>query len=152
MKYISKFRKFMYGRYGPDELYRFLFGIYIFLLIVNLFVKSKILTILELFVIVWMFYRFFSRNIYQRSRENQVFLNWKKKVLRPFKTIQRNYRDRFDYLYKKCSSCKTTLRLPLPDRRGIHHVKCPKCGKRLTIFSLRRRRQEIINAKERIRV
>ena len=29
MKFEEKIRKFMYGRYGPDELYKFLFELYI---------------------------------------------------------------------------------------------------------------------------
>ena len=149
MKYISKFQKFMYGRYGADELYTFLFKVYILLLIINLFVHTKVLTILELLIVTWMFYRFFSKKIYDRNRENQIFLSWKNSVLKPWKRLVRSYQDRHDFVYKKCSSCKSTLRLPLPMRRGIHHVKCPKCGKRLTIFSLRRQKQDIIKKKER---
>ena len=48
MKFIDKIRKFMYGRYGPDELYIFLFKLYIFLLIIDLFVKFNLLAYLEL--------------------------------------------------------------------------------------------------------
>ena len=39
MKFINKLQKFMYGRYGIDELYKFLFYFYILLLILNLFIK-----------------------------------------------------------------------------------------------------------------
>ena len=60
MKYIEKIRRFMYGRYGPDELYHFLFKVYIILLLIDLFVKSKIMGLIELGIVVIMFYRFFS--------------------------------------------------------------------------------------------
>ena len=50
MNYINKFQKFMYGRYGIDELYTFLFKVYLFLFIINIFIRSSILTYLELFI------------------------------------------------------------------------------------------------------
>ena len=43
MKFVQKIGKFMYGRYGIDDLYKFLFKVYIVLLILNLFVNSDIL-------------------------------------------------------------------------------------------------------------
>ena len=49
-KYIAKIQKFMYGRYGIDELYNFLFKLYIGLLIIDLFVKWAILLYLELYI------------------------------------------------------------------------------------------------------
>ena len=33
MKFKDKLQRFMYGRYGPDNLYNFLFGLYIFIII-----------------------------------------------------------------------------------------------------------------------
>ena len=41
--------------------------------------------------------------------------------------IKRNMNDK-DHIYKKCSKCKTTLKLPIPYERGIKHTKCPKCN------------------------
>ena len=67
MNFINKFRIFMNGRYGYDELYRFLFKVYLFILIIDLFVNFLPLSILELIIIIVMFYRFFSKNTYRRS-------------------------------------------------------------------------------------
>jgi hypothetical protein len=75
MKFEDKIRNFMNGRYGPDELYVYLFLIYIALLIINLFVRSRILNFTSLIVVVYMFYRFFSKNIYSRTNENQSIKN-----------------------------------------------------------------------------
>lgn len=47
MKFEEKIRKFMYGRYGPDELYKFLFELYIVLIIINLFIRSNILNFIS---------------------------------------------------------------------------------------------------------
>jgi len=143
MKYSNKFKKFMYGRYGPDELYMFLFKIYLALLIINLFIKSSVISLLEILIIVWMFYRFFSKKIYKRSDENVAFLNIKKKLLKPFSNIKRNMNDK-DHIYKKCHKCHTTLKLPLPMKRGIKTAKCPNCGKKLKVLCIKRQKIEII--------
>lgn len=150
MKYINKIQKFMYGRYGPDELYHFLFKLYIFLLIIDLFVNSRIFDVLELLILVIIFYRFFSRKIYKRSDENRIFLKVKNKILRPFIRVRKNFvswikniKDK-NYIYKKCRKCKTVIRLPLPDEKGIKYVKCPKCKKRLRVLCLKKEKIVII--------
>jgi len=94
-----------------------------------------------------MFYRFFSKKITIRRKENEQFLKLKKKVLKPFKNIKRNYQDRDYYVYKKCKSCKSTLKLPLPPKRGIQHVKCPTCKKKFKFLCLRQEKVEVIKNK-----
>ena len=136
----------MYGRYGPDDLYKLLFKLYIALIFINIFINSRILLLLELLVIFIMFYRFFSKNIYKRSRENQKYLKLKKKLLKPFSNINRNIKDK-DHIYKKCRKCKTTLKLPVPSKRGIKHAKCPKCKRRVTVLALKKLKIEIIKGK-----
>jgi len=143
MKFISKFQKFMQGRYGPDDLYIFLFIVYIILIIISLFFNNIVLFILELIILVIMFYRFFSKDIYKRSNENKKFLKLKKQLKEHFKNIKRNKKDK-EHVYKKCFKCKTTLKLPLPSKRGIKHAKCPKCGKRITFFTFKQEQYEII--------
>ena len=148
MRFKDKLYKFMYGRYGVDSLYQFLFAVYIFLLILNLFFRTKVIFYIESVLVVVMFYRVFSRKIYKRNRENQIFLNIKSSFLRPFNNLKRNFKDRKSHVYKKCNKCKTTLRLSLPNKRGINHVVCPECKKRLTIFSFRKNKIEIIRNKK----
>ena len=141
MKYIERFRKFMKGRYGPDELYNFLFKLYIALVILNLFLNSIILFVIELLLIVFIFYRFFSKKIYVRSNENQRYLKLKKRIINIFK---RNKNKDKNHIYKKCYKCKTILKLPLPTKRGIKKAKCPKCGKRIRFFTFKQDKIEII--------
>ena len=144
MKFIDKLQKFMIGRYGPDELYHFLFKLYIILLIINVFfVKSIILEYIELFIVLFIFYRFFSKKIYKRRKENQFYLKSRNKILKPFKNIKKNIKDK-NYIYKKCNKCKTFIRLPIPKSYGIKHTKCPKCKKRLTVLCLKKEKIEVI--------
>lgn len=147
MKWIDKLYRFMYGRYGMDELYRFLLYLYIILVCISLFLKVPHLFFLELLVFLFMFYRVFSKDIKRRKKENKIYLDIRNKIVKPFQNMKRNWKDRNDFIYKKCHHCKTTLRLPLPSERGIKHVTCPKCKKSLRVLCLRKEKIEILKAK-----
>ena len=67
----------------------------------------------------------------------------KKAISRPFLNIKKNIQDK-DHIYKKCHKCKTTLKLPLPSKKGIKHAKCPHCGNRVTLLTLKYQKIEII--------
>lgn len=151
MKYINKFQKFMYGRYGADDLYSFLFKTYLILFILNMFIKNIILTIIEFIIVLVVFYRFFSKNVSARRNENKKFLEIKDNINKPLKNIKRNILDK-EHIYKKCYRCKTTLKLPLPNKRGIKHAKCPNCKKRVIFFTLRKEKIEIIKDGKKIKV
>ena len=150
MKYINKFQKFMNGRYGVDELTKFIIKIYFILVIINLFINNKVLYLLELILLFIMFYRFLSKKIYKRSNENQLFLKIKNNLLKPFKNIERNIKDK-EHIYKKCHKCKTTLKLPLPSKMGIKKAKCPKCGKRVRFITFRQEKIEVYRNGKRIK-
>ena len=150
MKYIDKFQKIMRGRYGIDELYKFLFNLYIVLVILNLFIKSNVLLIIELVIVMCMFYRFFSKKIYKRSNENQMFLRIKNRLCHPLKNVKRNIKDK-EHIYKKCHKCKTILKLPLPSKRGIKKAKCPKCGKRVRFITFKQEKIEVYRNGKRIK-
>ena len=147
MKLRNKLINFMYGRYGVDELYKFLFTLYIITFIINIFLKNLIIDIISIIIVVIIFYRVFSKNIYKRSKENRNYLKAKKAITKPINNLKRNIKDK-DHIYKKCSKCKTTLKLPVPYERGIKHTKCPKCKKRITFLVLKKQKIEIIKNKK----
>lgn len=142
----DKIIRFMRGRNGPDDLYMFLFGLYIVLFLINLFIDLEFLDLLELIVIILMFYRFFSKNIYKRNQENKAFLRLKKQSKNKLENLK-NYFKETNYIYKKCPKCKSTLKFPMPYERGIKKVKCPKCGHRFKMFVFRKQKVEVIKKK-----
>lgn len=144
MKLLSRIQRFMNGRYGADELYKFLFGVLFIVFIVDLFIKWDYIVLIELFLMLFMCYRLFSKNIHSRRKENDAYLNIKKSIIKKFKNIKKKYNDRKYNVYVKCNKCKTTLKLPLPKKMGINHALCPECEKRLTIVSLRKQKVEVI--------
>ena len=127
-----------------DSLNRFLLILLLALIIVTLFIRTFILDILKFLLLGIILFRLFSKNKYKRSKENAIYEKTIKTIFKPFNNIRRNFKDRKKYVYKKCSKCKTTLKLPLPNKRGINHAKCPNCSKRVTLFTLRKKQPEKI--------
>lgn len=132
------YNKAITGRNGIDDLIKFQFGFLIVLLILDIFVDSYIVGLLQLITMITIGFRFMSKNIYKRVKENQVFNDIRYGLISPFKNIIRRIKDR-DHLYKKCS-CGTTIKTPLPKKCGIKHTKCPNCGKRNRIIAFRKRK------------
>ena len=136
MKFRQALARFLYGRYGADELYNALFLIEIILLFISsiltilgrnlpvLSVISTILYIVALGLLIWAMFRFFSRNIHKRRRENEVWLRIRAK-LRPRKK-PRLPLDTSTHIFRSCPKCRSVLRLPR--QAGRHTVKCPRCG------------------------
>lgn len=130
---MGKFRafmtRFMYGRYGVDRLYTGLFILFLIVTVIDLFVSNPIisivLSVLNLLIFLFMFYRVFSRKIYQRRKEETTYLKITGAIKKPFIMFGRRFKDRKTHIYKKCPSCKAQLRFP--KRKGTIMVTCPKC-------------------------
>ncbi len=130
-KFKQKLIAFMIGRYGMDEMYFGLFGVWFVLTLINGFAKSTLLNMLSAAALTWALWRFLSRNHAKRRAENEKFL----KLWRPLKNwlmFQRDrFRDRKTARYRKCKHCKAIIKLP--NQKGKHTVRCPKCGERFDV-------------------
>ena len=122
---MNKLYEVLKSRYGIDELYRFSIIIVFILIIINLFIKSYIIELIEFIIIVISFLRIFSKNKERRRKENNIYLSYKNKLIKYLDYQKRKYYDRNTHMYKKCPSCRQKIRLPL--KKGKHKVKCPKC-------------------------
>ena len=72
----DRFQQFMYGRYGMDQLNRFLSTAALVILIISLFARFPVLDIIVLVLLAWCYFRMFSRNTSKRYAENEKFLNF----------------------------------------------------------------------------
>lgn len=122
---MNKLYEILKGRYGVDELYRFSIIVVFILIIINLFIKSYIIELIEFIILVISFLRIFSKNKDKRRKENNIYLSYKNKLIKYLDYQKRKYNDRNTHMYKKCPNCKQKIRLPL--KKGKHKVKCPKC-------------------------
>ena len=121
----QKFAQFMVGRYGVDEFSRFLLGFAVVLMIANLFIRFPFLNTVILLLLVYVYFRMFSRNIQGRYRENLKYkeLTWK---LRSFWTNKKSLASdlKANHIYK-CPKCGQKIRIPRGKGKII--VTCPKC-------------------------
>lgn len=125
--------RFMYGRNGMDHLNQALFWVYIGLwvvsgLILPLLKLEKLAGILNIamyVVMVCLFFRTFSKNLYKRREENQKWINWWWKVKNRSAGAKARHADK-DHKYFTCKSCKTICRVPVGKGKII--ITCPKCG------------------------
>ncbi len=129
------------GRYGPDDLYNALLVTELILLVVGsvcnvlgfvepLFSAISIgLYVLTLPLIIYMMFRFLSRNTDKRKRENEAWLRfWRR--LKPQKRPPLPA-DTDTHIFRRCPHCRSTLRLPRVP--GKHSVKCPRCTRRFSL-------------------
>ncbi len=141
MNFRSRIAKFLYGRYGADQLYNFLFVVQIILLFLGaiftvLGMVSQVFTYLSfvLYLVaiglfVWTVFRCLSRNIVKRRKENLAFLALKSKLMGRGKANRPT--DTTSHIFRACPKCKAVLRLPRTE--GKHTVKCPKCEHRFKV-------------------
>ena len=74
----------MYGRYGVDDFSKFLLYATLALCVITLFIRSRILNLLLLAGIIYLYFRMFSKNYQKRCQENLWFLRRKDKFLNFF--------------------------------------------------------------------
>lgn len=126
-KLMYKMANFFQGRYGIDELYKFLFILFWIIAILSIFIRNPIIYLLEILICVFMFYRSLSRNIYKRQSENMKYLKMRDKVKGKITLQKRKWSERKTHIYRKCPNCKAEIRLP--KKKGKHVCTCPRCKK-----------------------
>lgn len=137
MKFSEKLARILYGRYGADSLYNALFVCELILLfaatILNILGRVEpVLAFISIFfylmalgLLIWSFFRFFSRNIDKRRKENRAWLRFKSRFTKKKKPVLPP--DTSTHIFRACPKCRAVLRLPR--QAGKHKVKCPRCGK-----------------------
>lgn len=121
----DKLQRFMIGRYGADELTRFLLGVTMVLIVLDLFVHIYLVYLGGL-CLIYCYYRMLSRNISRRFKENQVYLNLRFKVKEGFKSRKLQLTQIRRYHIYKCPHCGQKIRIPRG--KGKISIHCPKCS------------------------
>lgn len=123
MERIRKFfSRFMEGRYGMDRLNRTLLWTSVIIAVVNFFIPfiliSLFLTAVSYSLLIWMLFRYLSRDTYKRYRENRRFL-----------MLVEQWRDK-EHRYFTCPRCRQPVRVPR--KKGKIAITCPKCSEKFT--------------------
>lgn len=139
MRFREKLARFMYGRYGMDQLGKFLFYFAIGLMVINIFVRIGVIYWVALLILGYGYFRCFSKNIYKRSFENDKYMKLRQSVTAFFnRTFNKkgSYSSKWnsytgnaytvEYKIFKCPKCKQKLRVP--KGKGKIMISCRKCG------------------------
>ena len=122
----EKLRQFMIGRYGTDGLNQFLSIASLVLLLIAIISRVNLFTYLGAALLIFCYYRPFSRNISKRTEENYKFYTLKDRVDNKFKGWKEQWANRKVYHYYRCPQCRQKLRVPRG--RGRIQISCPRCG------------------------
>ena len=129
----QRLAQFMAGRNGNDQLNVFLLVIDIILVFAGTIAGGKagaIIYILVLLLLVCIYFRMFSRNLYRRREENGKFMRIKYRVSAWLRVRHERWVQRKDYKFFTCPSCRTALRVPRG--KGQIRIVCRKCGNTFT--------------------
>lgn len=148
-------RRFMDGRYGPDQLTIGLLGLYLLVWLIERLFGWYFLMLLTAAIVIYAFFRILSRNLEKRRAENEKFLlfyQWAKSLFQgrknkftgsmskkagaikdfsiPIKekteTIQQRITERKTHKRFHCPNCSQELRVP--KGKGKIKIHCPKCS------------------------
>ncbi len=123
----ERFLQFMYGRYGLDPFSKFLLIAGLVLLFVSgLFEHGEILYLFSLVLLVYSYFRIFSKNHTKRYAENQAYLKYTAGFRKKWMSLKSNFVQRKDYHIYKCPSCGQKIRIPRG--KGKIEIRCPKCS------------------------
>lgn len=139
----KKINNFFSNRNGIDELgVVFLFLNIVFSVLWYFFKEMHVFLVLEIICLTYLIFRIFSKNVYQRQKENMAFVNFFKKIFkrgtkdRPKrqKTIKVKQKKEKkvmvkkdkNYIYKICPYCSNELKIK-KGKKGERIILCTRC-------------------------
>ena len=120
----ERLQRFMAGRYGVDELSKFLNLVTLFVLVAGIFLLPQASSF-AVVVIIINYFRIFSRNTYARSNENAAFMRKRNQLTGWFSSKKSRFMQRKTHRFYKCAACKKTIRIPRG--KGKIEITCPVC-------------------------
>ncbi len=120
-----RFEQFMQGRYGMDQFGRTLFWATMVCLVLSLIFGGRIWYTLGMVLIIYSYFRMFSRNYAKRYAENQKYLHLTAGIRGKFAQFKRENAQRKTHHIYRCPSCRQKIRVP--KGKGKIAITCPKC-------------------------
>lgn len=127
-KWKRKFEEFMQRRNGVDDLGQFLTFTSVILLLISALVRNFLLSLLACVMLIYAYFRVFSKNLSARQDENRRYLSEKEHLRFKLQTKKLHISMRKTHKYFKCKKCKKKLRVPRG--KGKIEVTCPHCGEK----------------------
>lgn len=121
----EKMARFMAGRYGVDQLNKIYLGITLVLLVLSMITRLSIFYVAGIALLVYTYYRMFSRNVSKMYAQNQRFLNARYRLAVKRSQRKKQWEQRKIYRFYKCPGCRQKVRVP--KGKGKIVITCPKC-------------------------
>ena len=121
----EKLIRFMQGRYGADAFSKFILGLAFVCIVLSMFVFGGLFSLLSTALIIYCYFRMFSKNIPKRYQENMIYLKYQNKLTSKFNKIKSGMKQRKTHHIYHCPTCKQKIRVPRG--RGKIAIRCPKC-------------------------
>lgn len=138
--------QFMQGRYGMDQLGKFLLIASMIVILLSNFRHLRILYLPGILMLAYAYFRVMSRNHFKRQQENQKYLGLRQRFSRRKSAAQNGFQGGFgrasrqhtdwsraggtnenlQYNFYRCRSCGQTVRVP--KGKGTLKITCPSCG------------------------
>ncbi len=126
MRLRERLQRFMYGRYGMDGFGNFLLWGAIVLMLASALFRVPLLNTLSLAMLIYGYFRIFSRNTQKRYQENCTYYRYITKVKDFFKKQKSYMQQRKTHHIYKCPQCKQKIRIP--KGKGKVAIRCQRCG------------------------
>lgn len=123
----ERIRRFMAGRYGIDELSKLCTGVSLIIMMISVFTRWTIFYVLGLALLLYAYWRAFSKNVAKRYEENQKYRSWRYQQVVKWEQWKKQREGRKIYRYYNCPQCKQKVRVP--KGKGKICITCPKCRK-----------------------
>lgn len=120
----DKIQRFMYGRYGNDKFNSFLMIAALVAIVASWFL-GRIFYLLAVGLLVYGYFRMFSKNYAKRSAENAIYLKVTYRIRGIFARYKKMWQQRKTHKFFKCPTCRQQIRVP--KGHGRVQVTCPKC-------------------------
>lgn len=121
----QKIAVWLSGRNGSDELGICVLIVASLLLLINIFVRSIILSVCALLLIGYCCWRMASRDIEARETENVVFMDFVSPIMPWFRNPGAAAKELREYKHLTCPECGQRVRVPR--KKGKLRITCPKC-------------------------
>ena len=124
-----KMQGWMQGRYGMDELSKKMMIFSLICFLISAFTRLSIFHSLAIVLLIWSYFRCFSKNVYSRNNELNSYMEMHRKFKNGLNIRKRMLNERKEYKYFKCKQCKNWCRVP--KGKGKIEITCRVCKSKM---------------------
>lgn len=121
----EKLQRFMAGRYGTDQLSRVYLALTLVCLLLSMFTGFLPFYLVAILLLIYTYYRMFTRKVEKMAAQNQKFLNWRYRRAAKWASFKKRLSQRREYRFYKCPTCRQRVRVPRG--KGKICITCPRC-------------------------